>query len=1016
MFAFARGSPTRPAGRHRQASIRWLLISLVLACLVPGVLGIGALVYWMYQNDRAQTERNAIQTARALTNTLDAELARARAVALALATSSHLATSDLVGFHRRARALLQAEGIGDNIVLSDADGQPVLDTLRPVGEVLARRSQPARFTSSIEAVHPLVSDLITSQASGEPIVTVDAPVTAGGRVVYRMSLVLAPQDIGRILNNLKLPADWASSISDRTGTLVARTNQSDRFVGDKVNPELLRRLNGPAEGAFDWVSKEGVPAVVVYSRSPTTAWTVAIGIPKHSLTAPWLQTMLLLGLGASALFAACGVFAWRQGGKVSRSVDGLKDATVAMADGRPVPAPALHFAEAERAAEAIGRSVKILADQNLALQLTHAALLDREVQLAEAQHVALLGSWYWDSATETVTVSASMRQVFGRDEIHPFCKPSDTAYLPTACAQLNAATQLTIDTGLGYRIELDALRCDGTALTVEARAEAARSATGAIVGLRGTVQDITTRKQAEQASRTLQKLGDENRQILAASRVKSEFLANMSHELRTPLNAIIGFSELLHSGAVEHDPVKRQLFLGHIGTSGRHLLQLINDVLDLAKVESGKFEFFPEPVNLAALITECCDVLHTLIQRQNIDLSVEIYSGLGPLVLDAARLKQVMYNYLSNAIKFTQVGGRIQVRVLAEGQTRFRIEVEDTGIGIAACDLPRLFNDFEQLNTGRSKQRPGTGLGLALTRRLVQAQGGNVGVHSLPGRGSVFSVVMDRVHIKDTQMSDERPDFSAALPAPRVLVIEHNDRSKSRLVQELWDGGFHVDAVSSSGQALLHSRGAAYDGITLNLRLPDQGGLAVLESIRQEGQSSATPVVGISMLTHSGDSASFAVANVLGKPLQVDEIVAAMVRFRPTSAKRSTVVVIDDEWVPLNLMRETLNSIGIEAVCMADGREALREIERQGPDAIILDLLMPGLDGFEVLDALQQLPARRHTPVFIWTSLNLSEAQYTRLSQSAESIALKGGGELQPVLDALQSWRQSPGALQQVDP
>ena len=572
MFAFAKGSPTRPAGRHRQASIRWLLVSLVLACLVPGVLGIGALVYWMYQNDRAQTERNAIQTARALTNTLDAELARARAVALALATSSHLATSDLVGFHRRARALLQAEGIGDNIVLSDADGQPVLDTLRPVGEVLARRSQPARFTSSIEAVHPLVSDLITSQASGEPIVTVDAPVTAGGRVVYRMSLVLAPQDIGRILNNLKLPADWASSISDRTGTLVARTNQSDRFVGDKVNPELLRRLNGPAEGAFDWVSKEGVPAVVVYSRSPTTAWTVAIGIPKQSLTAPWLQTMLLLGLGASALFAACGVFAWRQGGKVSRSVDGLKDATVAMADGRPVPAPALHFAEAERAAEAIGRSVKILADQNLALQLTHAALLDREVQLAEAQHVALLGSWYWDSATEKVTVSASMRQVFGRDEIHPFCKPSDTAYLPTACAQLNAATQLTIDTGLGYRIELDALRCDGTALTVEARAEAARSATGAIVGLRGTVQDITTRKQAEQASRTLQKLGDENRQILAASRVKSEFLANMSHELRTPLNAIIGFSELLHSGAVEHDPVKRQLFLGHIGTSGRHLL------------------------------------------------------------------------------------------------------------------------------------------------------------------------------------------------------------------------------------------------------------------------------------------------------------------------------------------------------------------------------------------------------------------------------------------------------------
>ena len=1012
-MASDRVSATGPAGRPRQASIRWLLVSLVLACLVPGVLGIGALVYWMHEDDRAQTEGNAIQTARALTNTLDAELARARAVALALATSSHLIRSDLVGFHRRARALLQAEGIGDNIVLSDAEGQQLLDTLRPVGEVLAQRGNPARSAASFEAVRPMVSDLVSSQTSGKLIVTVDAPVMAEGRVVYRLSLVLAPRDIGRILRDLKLPADWVSSISDRTGTIVDRTNQPERYVGAKVNPELLRRLNGPAEGAFDWVSKEGVPAVVVYSRSPTTAWTVAIGIPKQSLAAPWLQTMLLLGLGASALFAACGVFAWRQGGKVSRSVDGLKDATVAMADGRPVPVPALHFAEAERAAEAIGRSVKILADQNLALQLAHEALLDREVQLTEAQHVALLGSWYWDSATETVTVSASMRQVFGRDEFHPFCKPSDTAYLPAACEQLNAATQQAMATGVGYRIELEALRPDGAAISVEARAEAARSATGAIIGLRGTVQDITTRKQAEQASLTLQQLGDENRQILAASRVKSEFLANMSHELRTPLNAIIGFSELLHSGAVEHDPVKRQLFLGHIGTSGRHLLQLINDVLDLAKVESGKFEFFPEPVNLGALIKECCDVLHTLIQRQNIELSVEIYSGLGPLVLDAARLKQVMYNYLSNAIKFTPVGGRIQVRVLAEGQTRFRIEVEDTGVGIAACDLPRLFNDFEQLNTGHSKQHPGTGLGLALTRRLVQAQGGNVSVHSLPGHGSVFSVVMDRVYLKGTRASDEKPEMSAALPAPRVLVIDHNDRSKSRLVQELWDGGFHVDAASSSGQALLHSRGAAYDGITLNLRLPDQGGLAVLESIRQEGQSSATPVVGISMPTDNGDSASFAVANVLGKPLHVDEIVAAMARFRSTSSKRCTVMVIDDEQVALNLMRETLHSIGIDAVCMADGREALGEIERQGPDAIILDLLMPGLDGFAVLDALQQLPARRHTPVFIWTSLNLSEAQYTRLSQSAESIALKGGGALQPVLDALQSWRQSPSALQQ---
>jgi CheY-like chemotaxis protein/nitrogen-specific signal transduction histidine kinase len=522
------------------------------------------------------------------------------------------------------------------------------------------------------------------------------------------------------------------------------------------------------------------------------------------------------------------------------------------------------------------------------------------------------------------------------------------------------------------------------------------------------VQDITTRKQADEARLALQKLGDENRQILAANRVKSEFLANMSHELRTPLNAIIGFAELLHSGAAEHDPAKRRLFLGHIGSSGRHLLQLINDVLDLAKVESGKFEFFPEPVVIGALIKECCDVLHTAIQRQRIELRVEIDAALGPLVLDPMRLKQAIYNYLSNALKFTPAGGRIEVRATAEGQTRFRIEVEDNGVGIAAADLPRLFHDFEQLSAGHSKQHGGTGLGLALTRRLVQAQGGQVGAHSLLGQGSVFSLVLPRLYVKGTSAADEKPELSASLPAHRVLVIDNDDRTKSRMVQGLWDAGFHVDAASSSGQALMHARGAVYDGITLNLLMPDPGGLAVLGSIRSQPSVGTAPVVGISMPTTSGASASFAVADVLGKPMRVDEIVAAVSRFRATSSQRSTVMVIDDDPVALELMRETLQGIGIEAVCVQDGHEALRQIEHQAPDAIILDLMMPGIDGFEVLAALQLLPARRHTPVFIWTSMHLTAAQYRRLSQSAETIALKGGGALQPVLDALQVWRQDP--------
>ena len=238
----------------------------------------------------------------------------------------------------------------------------------------------------------------------------------------------------------------------------------------------------------------------------------------------------------------------------------------------------------------------------------------------------------------------------------------------------------------------------------------------------------------------------ENRQMQEASRLKSQFLANMSHELRTPLNAIIGFSELLVSGTVKPDSPKQNEFLGHISRSSRDLLRLINDVLDLSKVEAGKLTFWPGPVDLCQLVDEVQLMFQQELQRKRQRFSTDIEPGLGPLVLDPLRLKQVLYNYLSNAIKFTAEGGQISLRARAEGEQQFRIEVEDNGIGIAATDLPRLFTQYQQLDAGYAKKQQGAGLGLALIRRLVQAQGGTVGVHSQPGLGSVFYLVLNRVY------------------------------------------------------------------------------------------------------------------------------------------------------------------------------------------------------------------------------------------------------------------------------
>ena len=627
-----------------------------------------------------------------------------------------------------------------------------------------------------------------------------------------------------------------------------------------------------------------------------------------------------------------------------------------------------------------------------------AALRESEERLRFTLETSQIGDWALDMASGVIRRSRRHDQCFGYSNLQPewtidifldHVHPDDRARVQR---RFEATMANLHDWSEQYRV----IWPDGSVHWLATHGSI-RLEDGRPKRMLGTVSDITAHRQAEEARLTAQRLQAENQQIQEASRLKSRFLANMSHELRTPLNAIIGFSDLMHRGVVPAGSDKQREYLGHIASSGRHLLQLINDVLDLAKVEAGKLEFFPEPLRLAQTIKGVHDVLQAQLQRKSLSFVTELDATLDELVLDPARLKQALYNYLSNAIKFTPEGGRITLRALPDGPRHLRIEVEDTGVGIAVADLPRLFTEFQQLDTGYGKHHQGTGLGLALVRRLVQAQGGSVGVRSELGVGSVFFLVLPR-----------SPDDAA--PRERLLVVEPDVQLQAQVVNGLAEAGFSVDAAGSAAQALHHSQGHAYSGITLDLCLPDSPGLHLLEAIRRTGHNSSAPVVAMSVPAAAGNGplgiATFAVADVLCKPLHAQQVFNALARLRVNGRAPNRVLVVDDDPLALDLMRATLAGLGLTVIALQDGRQALREIDEHQPDAMVLDLMMPGFDGFAVLDALSQLPAWRQLPVFIWTAMNLDEDDLASLTRTARAVIGKGGGALDPLLRELRRRRQ----------
>ncbi len=655
--------------------------------------------------------------------------------------------------------------------------------------------------------------------------------------------------------------------------------------------------------------------------------------------------------------------------------------------------------------------------------MTRQKQLERELKVrnAELRDTTTLLNNILDSSIEysiigknldgsIVTWNEGARRLYGYTKEEMIRKRSTILHTPEDIA--SGAVQRLFDNVLATgkaEGRFERVRKDGSRFPASVSVTLRRDDNSVPVGYLVISKDVTAQKNLEeQITRKNEEIMEQYRRSQETNRLKSEFLANMSHELRTPMNAIIGFAEIMHDGRVGPLSNDHKEYIGDILTSARHLLQLINDVLDLAKVEAGRMEFRPEPVKLEKVIGEVRDVVRTLIARKHLKMEIGIDPQLTDIIIDPAKLKQILYNYLSNAIKFTDDGGRIVIRAVTENSAFFRVEVEDSGIGIKAEDLSKLFVEFQQLDASFTKRHQGTGLGLALIRRIVEAQSGRVGVDSEPGRGSRFYAVLPRQPVNSNTPPAPRPLREQAAPDTgiRVLVVDDDARDSAWVIRILSDAGYQVDAAETGAQALALCRERVYSAITLDLLLPDTTGWELLRMIRTNGPNRATPIVVLSVVADRAAGSAFAIRDYLVKPANDDEILGALRRAGVVVPPVRKIVVLDKDPLTLKAIAATLSEDHYEMFCTSDSSEALRIVEQVRPDALIVDLLAVGAtgdEGFKFLAQLRDAPGGGNLPVFVCTDLQLHRDDTARLLEVARMVTRKGVDAGQSLLAELRS-------------
>jgi PAS domain S-box-containing protein len=835
----------------------------------------------------------------------------------------------------------------DRAVLSDTGALLWSDYPR-APEILGRRFTERDWYQGVtNEWKPYVSEVYLRQAEPKlPVVAIAAPIRNGPKVIGILLHHYRLDSISAWVKQASLGENGYVFVIDHTRTVAAHPRLELKAAEHEEyndTPQVALALAGQTwQGQYwDPVAKHRMMASFVPVRAGGQHWAVVAQQPVEDAYAPLRHLRVQLGIAAAILALAMGA--------------------VVMVLGR--------------SSERSRRLDRQLIEERNLLR----SLIDNTPDLVYVK----------DTDSRFLIANVAVARLMGANDPEKLLGRTDSDFYPKNLATRYRADELEILRSGQALINREEPAVDpaGNQCWFSTTKAPLRDSQGQIVGLVGVGRDITKRKRAEHELELARDAAQE------ANRAKSEFLANMSHELRTPLNSVIGFAGILLRNKAGNLGREDLVFLDRILANGKHLLALINQVLDLSKIEAHKAEVESSWVALERLIPDILSQFESQLRDRPVQLHADLPPGLAPLWTDEGKLRQVLINLVGNALKFTEKGS-VAVRVTLDSATSrpTRIEIADTGIGIPKERLGLIFEAFRQADASTARRYGGTGLGLTISRALCELMGYQLEAQSQPGQGSTFSIVLPAV-LSQAELAVEHaaspsPVSTGEPPAPlrprRVLVIDDEADSRVLLAHLAEECGCRVTVAESGEVGLRLARELQPDLITLDLLMPRMDGWTVLKKLKADPQLCQIPVVVVSVLGNEHRGTLLPAREVLQKPVSCEDLQRVLKPF--TQAR---ILLVEDNDDDRRLMAAHLAELTVETRTAGNGREALALLEEYQPDLILLDLMLPQMDGMTFLHLLRKDARHWHIPVVVVTAKDLTPAEQRRLGREAQAVLKK---------------------------